>query len=75
MRWSSVKEMFEEALLSRHFEIGEEMRRRNMAGAKIWITVHGLVAAGNEDAKKWQLEIAFMKIILLCNFVGIYFFI
>ena len=57
MRWSSVKEMSEEALLNSHFETGEEMRRRNMAGAEIWITGHGLVAAGNEDAKKILLDI------------------
>ena len=57
MRWSSVKEMSEEALLNSHFETGEEMRRRKMAGAEIWITGHGLVAAGNEDAKKILLDI------------------
>ena len=57
MRLSSVKEMSEEALLNSHFETGEEMRRRNMAGAEIWITGHGLVAAGNEDAKKILLDI------------------
>ena len=57
MRWSSVKEMSEEALLNSHFETGEEMRRRNMAGGEIWITGHGLVAAGNEDAKKVVLAI------------------
>ena len=57
MRWSSVKEMSEEALLNSHFETGEEMRRRNMAGAEIWITGHGLVATGNEDAKKILLDI------------------
>ena len=49
--------MSEEALLNSHFETGEEMRRRNMAGAEIWITGHGLVAAGNEDAKKILLDI------------------
>ena len=57
MRWSSVKEMSEEVLLNSHFETGEEMRRRNMAGAEIWITGHGLVAASNEDAKKILLDI------------------
>ena len=45
MRWSSVKEMSEEALLKSHFKTGEEMRRRNMAGGEIWITGHGLVTA------------------------------
>ena len=49
--------MSEEALLNSHFETGEEMRRRDMAGAEIWITGHGLVAAGNEDAKKVLLAI------------------
>ena len=52
-----VKEMSEEALLNSHFETGEEMRWRNMAGAETWITGHGLVAAGNEDAKKILLDI------------------
>ena len=28
-----------------------------MAGTEIWITGHGLVAAGNEDAKKILLDI------------------
>ena len=49
--------MSEEALLNSHFETGEEMRRRNMAGGEIWITGHGLVAAGNEDAMKILLDI------------------
>ena len=57
MRCSSVKEMSEEALLNSHFETGEEMRQRNMTGAEIWITGHGLVTAGNEDAQEILLDI------------------
>ena len=51
MRWSSVKEMSEEALLNSHFEIGEEMRRRNEGWRTCWLD--GGWWGGQQDQHKW----------------------
>ena len=51
MRWSSVKEMSEEALLNSHFEIGEEMRWRNEGWRTCWLD--GGWWGGQQDPHKW----------------------